>query len=65
MLKLISIAMAAVPIVLFLRTFLVRRPRQPSPRMARLKTEIDFAVTVFIFIIVCASLYAVVRLIWP
>ena len=63
LLKLLSIAIVAMPIVLALRAFMGRR-RRPNPQMQQLKREIDFAITIFIFVVVCVTLYALFQTVW-
>jgi len=63
-LKLLSIAVVALPIVLAFRAVFQSRGRQSNPRMQQFKREVDFAISLFIFLVVCAALYALLQIMW-
>jgi hypothetical protein len=62
--KIFMFAVAAMPIVLFLRTTVFRRSTRWNVAVKELKQRIDFAVTFFLW--VAASLVVIVfgRMIW-
>lgn len=63
-LKILSIAIIAVPIFLALRAVLWPRRRAPNPQMQQLKREVDFAISIFIFLVICVTLYALFQMVW-
>jgi len=64
MYKLIVILVAAIPIVLFLRTVFLRRSKVVQGAMADLKKHIDYLVWAILIVIGCAVVYAVGKLIY-
>jgi hypothetical protein len=64
MYKLITFAVAAIPVVLFLRTLFGGKFKK-SQSLADLKKHIDYVVSAILVCIGCAVAYAVVKLIWP
>jgi hypothetical protein len=62
MYKLIGIAVAAVPIVLFLRAILVRQSKKRSQAVSDFKKQMDYLVWMILFVIGCAVVYAIGKL---
>jgi len=65
MYKLIAIAVAVIPIVLFLRSVFFRRSRVMKQASSDLRRRIDYLVWAILFLVVCVIVYSVVRLIYP
>ena len=63
MYKLITFAVAAIPLVLFLRT-LFRGQFKKSEAFAEFKKQMDYVVSAILFLIGCGIVYAIVNLIW-
>jgi hypothetical protein len=64
MLKLIGIIVAAIPVVLFLRSLLAGRVKRRSPMMADFRRQIDRLVWILLVVIACAIIYTIVKLIY-
>ena len=62
MYKLIAIIMAAIPVVLFLRTILGGRSKKRSQSMSDFKKQVDYLVWAMLFLIGCGLVYSLVRL---
>ena len=62
--KIIAFIAAATPVILFLRSFLLRRPTRFSARLKELKKEIDFAIWVFLGLVGCTVAFALGKLAW-
>jgi hypothetical protein len=66
MLKLIGIVLALMPIFLFLRAIFMRSKKRPA--VSEFRKQLDYAVSLILFFIGCAIVYAVGKLIyqyWP
>jgi uncharacterized membrane protein YadS len=63
MYKLIGIALAIMPIVLFLRAIFMRSKKR-SQAVSKFKKQLDFAVWLILFFIACAVVYSVGKLIY-
>ncbi len=64
MYKLIGIAVAAIPIVLFLRAIFIRRAKQRSQALSDFKKQIDVLVSLILLVIACAVVYAIAKLVY-
>ena len=62
MYKLIAIIMAAIPVVLFLRTILAGRSKKRSQSLSDFKKQVDYLVWAMLFLIGCGLVYSLVRL---
>ena len=62
--KIIAFAVAAYPVILFVRSVLLRKPTRFSTALKEFKKEVDFAVYVFIGLVSCTIVYALGRLLW-
>ena len=63
MYKLITFAIAAIPIVLLLRNLSRGRLKKSQP-LADFKKHMDYVVSAILFFIGCGLVYAIVNLIW-
>lgn len=63
-LKLIALAAAAIPAILFLRAMLGRRPTKLGGALREAKKQIDLAIYIFIGIIGCVVAFAAGKLAW-
>ena len=63
-LKLIALAAAAIPVILFLRAMFGRRPSRFSGALREAKKQIDLAITIFICIVGAILVIALGRLAW-
>lgn len=64
LLKIIAFLSAAIPIFLFLRSLLARRPSRVGTALREAKKQIDLGVTIFLAIIACIAAFALGRLAW-
>jgi hypothetical protein len=64
MVKFIGIILAVMPVVLFLRAIFMGRSKKRSEAVSEFKKQLDFAVSVILFFIGCAVVYAVAKLIF-
>jgi hypothetical protein len=63
MLKFIGIALALMPIVLFLRAIFMRSKKRTQV-VSEFRKQLDYAVSLILFFIACAIIYAVGKLIY-
>ncbi len=63
-LKLIALAAAAIPLFLFLRTLLGRRPSKLGTMMREAKRQIDLAIWIFLGLIGCVLAVALGKIAW-
>jgi hypothetical protein len=63
MYKLIAIILAAMPLVLFLRTILKGQSKKRSQAVSDFKKLIDYAVWAMLVLIGCGLIYSIVSLI--
>jgi len=63
MYKLITILVAAIPIIVFLRTVFFRRSQVLKQASAELRRQIDYLMWAILFIVGCGIVYALVNLI--
>ena len=64
MYKLIGIAVAAIPVVLFLRAILVRQSKKRAQALSDFKKRMDSSVGLILVFIGCAIAYAIAKLIY-
>ena len=64
MYKLIAILVAAMPVILFLRTVFFRRSKVMQQASSDLRKQVDYLVWGILFLVCCAIIYAVVKLIY-
>ena len=64
LLKLIALASAAIPLILFLRAMFARRPSKLGLAMREAKKQIDLAIWIFLGIIGCVVAFAAGKLAW-
>lgn len=64
LLKLIALAAAAIPALLFWRAMFGRRPSRWSATFAEFKKQIDLAIYIFIGIVGCIVAFAAAKLVW-
>ncbi len=64
LLKLIALASAAIPLILFLRAMLGRRQTRFGSALREAKKQIDLAIYIFIAIIGCLVAFAAGKLVW-
>jgi hypothetical protein len=63
-LKLIALAAAAIPAILFLRAMLGRRPSKFGGALTEAKKQIDLAIYIFLGIIGAIIAFAAAKLVW-
>jgi hypothetical protein len=63
MYKLITVAIVAIPFVLFLRT-LLRGQLKKSQQFSDFKKHMDYVVSAILLFIGCGVVYAIAKLIW-
>ena len=64
MLKLIALLSAAIPLILFVRAMLGRRPSKFGTAWREAKKQVDVGITIFLCIIGAIVAIAVARLAW-
>lgn len=64
MLKLLAFLAAAIPIVLFVRSVLFRRPTRFSQNLKEFKQQVDLAISIFLGLVACIVVFALGRLAW-
>jgi hypothetical protein len=64
LIKLLALAAAAIPVLLFARTVLLRRPTRFSRNFREFKRQVDFAVWLLIAIIGAVGAFALARMAW-
>ena len=65
MYKLITILVAAIPIVLFVKNVFFGRSQAMKQASAELRRQIDYLVWAILFFIACGILYSTINLIHP
>jgi len=65
MYKLITLLVALIPVILFLRTVFFRRSQAMEQASSELRRQIDYLVWAILFLIACGIVYSVVGLIHP
>ena len=64
LLKLVALAVAAIPVLLFVRTVLLRRPTRTSRNFREFKRQVDVIVWLFIALIGTVAAFTVARMAW-
>jgi putative exporter of polyketide antibiotics len=64
MYKLIGIILAAIPVVLFLRTIFTTQSKKRSQAVSQFKKQLDYLVWAILFLIGCEVVYLVGTLIF-
>jgi phosphate/sulfate permease len=64
LLKLIAFIAAAVPMFLFLRSFLRPTTRNKAEGLKQFKKQANLAVSIFLFLIACVVAFAAAKLVW-
>ena len=64
LLKLIALASAAIPLILFLRAIFVRRPSRLGAALREAKKQVDLAIYIFLGIIGCVVAFALGKMAW-
>ena len=65
MYKLITILVAVIPIILFLKSVFFGRSQVMKQATAELRRQIDFLVWAILFLIACGIVYSTINLIQP
>ena len=63
-LKLIAFLAAAIPVILFLRTVLFRRPTKVGATLREFKKQVDLAIYIFLAIVGCVVVFAAGKIAW-
>jgi hypothetical protein len=63
MFKLIAIILAAIPVVLFLRTIFPGQSKKMSQAISDFKKEVDYVIWAMLFLIGCGFVYSLGKLI--
>lgn len=64
LLKIIALLSAAIPIILFLRSFMAKRPSKLGNAFREAKKQIDLGITIFLAIVGCVVVIALGRIAW-
>jgi len=64
LLKLIALAAAAIPLILFLRTVFFRRPSKFGATLREFKRQVDLAIYIFLGIVGCIVVFALGKIAW-
>ena len=62
--KIMAFVAAAIPIFLFVRSILFRRPTRLNEGFKEFKKQSDVAVSIFLFLIACVVIFTVGKLVW-
>jgi hypothetical protein len=62
--KIMVFVAAAIPIFLFVRSIVFRRPARLNEGFKEFKKQSDLAVSIFLLLIGCVVIFAVGKLIW-
>ena len=63
MYKLIAILIAAMPVILFLRTVFFRNSKVIAEASSAFRKQVDYLVWMILFLVACALLYSIAMLI--
>lgn len=63
-LKLIALLAAAIPLILFVRTLLGRRPTKLGATLREFKKQVDLAIWIFLGLIGCVLAVALGKIAW-
>lgn len=64
LLKIIAVLSALIPLILFVRSMLGRRPTKLGAAMREAKKQIDLAVTIFLVVVGCVVAFALGKIVW-
>lgn len=64
LLKLIAFIGAALPVILFIRTVLLKRSTRTAASLKTFKRQMDYVLTVFLVAVGCVLVYAVAEIVW-
>jgi hypothetical protein len=64
LLKLIAFASAAIPVILFLRSILFRRPTKLGEGLREFKKQVDLAISIILGVVGCVMIFALGKLAW-
>lgn len=64
LLKIIAFVAAAIPLILFVRAILFRRPTRISEGVKEFKKQVDFAIWIFLGLVGCIAVLALGKLAW-
>jgi hypothetical protein len=64
LLKLLALAVAAIPVLLFVRSVLFRRPTRYSQGFQQFKRQLDVFVWLFIALVGAIAAFTVARMAW-
>ena len=64
LLKIIALLSAAIPIILFLRSFMAKRPSKLGNALREAKKQVDLGIYIFLGIIGCVVVIALGRIVW-
>ena len=62
--KIIAFIAALIPLILFVRAMLFRRPTRLGEGFKEFKKQIDYAVWIFLGLVACVALFAAGKLAW-
>ena len=62
--KIIAFVVAAIPIVLFVRSIFFQRTTRTNDRFKEFKKNVDLAVSILLFLIGCVVVVAAAKLAW-
>ena len=62
--KIMAFVAAAIPIFLFVRSMLLRRPTRINEGFKEFKKQSDLTVSIFLLLIGCVVIFAVGKLVW-
>ncbi len=62
--KLIAFIGAALPVILFVRTVLLKRSTRTAASLKAFKRQMDYVLTIFLIAVGCVLAYAVVEIVW-
>jgi hypothetical protein len=65
MYKLIALLVAAIPVIMFLKTVFFGRSRVMKQATADFRKQVDYMVWGILFIVACSILYAILSLLMP
>ena len=64
LLKIIALLSAAIPLFLFVRSFMAKRPSKFGAAMREAKKQIDLGIYIFLGIIGCVVAFALGKIVW-
>lgn len=64
LLKIIAFIAAALPLFVFVRRMLFKRPTRFSQAWTEFKTQLDYAVWIFLGLVGCVVAFAIGKLVW-